>query len=104
MQKEQLPHIMQTEVLSWHSSLFDVFHMLKIWEQPSMKLGKLYSLSHFPTQASQLQQRMLQIGLTLSRQQNKSSLQGEEVIWFYLLNYRWMYSGLIWQPTNQHCC
>lgn len=45
-----------------------------------MKLGKLYSLSHFPTQASQLQQRMLQIGLTLSRQQNKSSLQGEEVI------------------------
>lgn len=57
MQKEQLPHIMQTEALSQHSSLFDVFHMLKIWDQPSMKQGKLYSPSHFLTQASQLHKK-----------------------------------------------
>lgn len=43
MQKEQLPRIKQTEALSRHSSLSDVFHMLKIWEQPSMKQGKLFS-------------------------------------------------------------
>lgn len=45
---------MQTEALAQCPSLFDVFHMLKIWKQPSMKPGKLFGPSHFPTRASQL--------------------------------------------------
>jgi len=54
MRKEQLRPIMQTRALSQRPSLFDVFHMLNIWEQPSIKQGKLFRSSHFPTQASQL--------------------------------------------------
>lgn len=52
----------------------------KIWEQLSMKHGKLFSPSHCPITAPQ---RILQVSLTLSRQQDKSSLQGEAVILFF---------------------
>lgn len=45
---------MQTEALAQCLSLFVASHVLKIWKQPSMKQGKLFGPSHFPTRASQL--------------------------------------------------